>query len=93
MSVRIRLRRTGKKKMPSYRVVVADQRKPRDGKYIEAIGFYDPKTDPSTIEIDNDKAVMWLRKGAQPSNMVRKLLDISGAWETFQSSKRQYGEE
>ena len=93
MSVRIRLRRTGKKKKPSYRVVVIDQRKATDGKYIELIGFYDPMTDPSTIKIDNEKAVMWLKKGAQPSNTVQKLLTITGAWETFQSSKRQHGEE
>ena len=78
MAVRIRLTRTGRKKLPSYRVVVADSRMPRDGRFIEAIGFYDPKTDPSTIDIDVDKAKSWLDKGAKPSNTVSKLLAISG---------------
>jgi small subunit ribosomal protein S16 len=78
LAVKIRLTRTGRKKLPSYRVVVADSRMPRDGRFIEAIGFYDPKTDPSTIDIDADKAKSWLDKGAKPSNTVSKLLVISG---------------
>lgn len=78
MAVKIRLTRTGRKKLPSYRVVVADSRMPRDGRFIEAIGFYDPKTDPSTIDIDAEKAKAWLAKGAQPSNTVSKLLAIEG---------------
>jgi small subunit ribosomal protein S16 len=78
LAVRIRLTRTGRKKLPSYRVVVADSRMPRDGRFIEAIGFYDPKTDPSTIDIDADKAKAWLAKGAKPSNTVSKLLAIAG---------------
>ena len=73
----------GKKKQPTYRVVAADSRSPRDGRFIEIVGIYDPRPDPSAIRIDNDKAVDWLRKGAQPTESVRKLLEISGAWETF----------
>lgn len=87
MPVRIRLTRMGKKKQPSYRVVVMDSRKPRDGKYIEQIGRYDPRQDPSLIEIDNERAVDWLRKGAQPTDRVRKLLEISGAWTMFKIAK------
>ena len=78
MAVRIRLRRTGKTKRPAYRVVVADSRAPRDGRFIEIIGSYNPLTDPPTIEIENDKAAAWLRKGAQPSNTVRQLLARAG---------------
>jgi small subunit ribosomal protein S16 len=75
--------RMGKKKQPTYRVVAADSRSPRNGRFIEIVGIYDPRPDPSAIRIDNDKAVDWLRKGAQPTDSVRKLLEISGAWETF----------
>jgi len=75
--------RMGKKKQPTYRVVAADSRSPRDGRFIEIVGIYDPRPNPSAIRIDNDKAVDWLRKGAQPTESVRKLLEISGAWETF----------
>jgi small subunit ribosomal protein S16 len=83
VAVKLRLMRMGKKKQPTYRVVAADSRSPRDGRFIEIVGVYDPRRDPSTIRIDNDKAVDWLRKGAQPTDSVRKLLEISGAWETF----------
>jgi small subunit ribosomal protein S16 len=75
--------RMGKKKQPTYRVVAADSRSPRDGRFIEIVGVYDPRREPSTIRIDNDKAVDWLRKGAQPTDPVRKLLEISGAWEAY----------
>jgi small subunit ribosomal protein S16 len=81
--VRIRLMRVGKRKQPSYRVVVADGRSPRDGRIIESIGRYQPRTEPSEIEIDSERAVHWLRQGAQPSTTVRKLLQISGAWYSF----------
>jgi small subunit ribosomal protein S16 len=81
--VRIRLMRVGKKKQPSYRVVVADQRSPRDGRIIESIGHYQPRAEPSEITIDTDRAVHWLGMGAQPSGQVRKLLQISGAWAAF----------
>ncbi len=79
MAVKIRLTRKGKKKQPSYRVVVADSRAPRDGRYIEQIGRYDPRQEPSVVIIDNDRADYWLSVGAQPSDAVRKLLEISGA--------------
>ena len=81
--VKIRLMRTGKKKRASYRVVVANATSPRDGRIIESIGHYQPRADPSVVVIDNDRAVYWLRQGAQPSPPVRKLLDISGAWGEF----------
>jgi small subunit ribosomal protein S16 len=81
--VKIRLMRVGKKKQPSFRVVVADARMPRDGRIIESIGHYGPRQDPSVVSIDSDRAVYWLQKGAQPSGTVRKLLEISGAWAEF----------
>lgn len=87
MAVRLRLTRVGKKKQPTYRIVAADSRSPRDGKYLEIVGTYDPRREPSAITIDNDKAVGWLKKGAQPSERVEKLLKISGAWDEFQASK------
>jgi len=78
MAVRIRLTRTGKKKQPSYRVVVADGRAPRDGRYIEQIGRYDPRQEPSLVEINQERAAYWLENGAQPSEPVRRLLQIAG---------------
>ena len=83
MSTRIRLRRMGSKGRPFYRVVVADQRSPRDGRFIENIGRYQPLNDPSVIEIDAERALHWLRVGAQPSNQVRNLMEKIGIWETF----------
>lgn len=71
--------RMGKKKQPTYRIVAADSRSPRDGRFIEIVGTYDPRQDPSVIEVDNERALHWLRNGAQPSDRVRKLLEISGA--------------
>jgi small subunit ribosomal protein S16 len=85
--VRIRLRRVGKRKQPLYRVVVADSRSPRDGRFIEIIGQYNPLTDPSTITIDNDKALTWLRKGAQPSDQVKALLKRTGIWSEYVKDK------
>jgi small subunit ribosomal protein S16 len=79
--------RMGKKKQPTYRVVAADARSPRDGRFIEIVGHYNPRTEPSTIVIDNGKALAWLRQGAQPTDTVRKLLEVSGAWEEFTSAK------
>ena len=81
--VKIRLMRVGKKKQPMFRVVVADQRSPRDGRIIEAIGHYHPRNEPSVVNIDNERALYWLQKGAQPSDSVRHLLRISGAWTEF----------
>jgi small subunit ribosomal protein S16 len=76
LAVRMRLTRVGSKKNPVYRVVVADSRSPRDGKFIEIVGRYNPQTDPSTIELDEQKVRDWLGKGAQPSGAVSKLLKI-----------------
>ena len=87
MAVRIRLRRMGKTKRPFYRVVVADQRSPRDGRFIENIGRYHPLEDPSVIEIDEERALHWLRVGAQPSNTVKVLMTKTGIWERFAGSK------
>lgn len=81
MAVKLRLMRMGKKKQPTYRVVAADSRSPRDGRFIEIIGTYEPRQEPSVIKIDNDRALHWLRHGAQPTDRVEKLLKISGAWE------------
>jgi len=75
--------RMGKKKQPTYRVVAADSRSPRNGRFIEILGTYEPRAEPSVIKIDADKAVAWLRKGAQPTERVEKLLKLSGAWEQF----------
>ena len=75
--------RMGKKKQPTYRVVAADSRKARNGRFIENIGTYNPRQEPSLIEIDNERALHWLRHGAQPSERVQKLLVISGAWAEF----------
>jgi small subunit ribosomal protein S16 len=83
MAVKLRLRREGTKKRPFYRVVAADSRSPRDGRFIEIIGQYHPLQNPSGIEIDNERALHWLRNGAQPTEAVEKLLRISGAWEEF----------
>ena len=77
MAVKIRLTRTGKKKAPSYRVIVADERAPRDGRFIEEIGYYNPMTDPAEIKIDAEKAEKWLKNGAQPTETVRTLLKKS----------------
>jgi small subunit ribosomal protein S16 len=87
VSVKIRLMRMGKKKQPTYRVVVADSRSPRDGRNIETIGHYRPRQDPSVADIDGEKALAWLRKGAQPTEQVQKLLTVSGVWAQFESEK------
>lgn len=76
--LKIRLARVGKKKAPSYRVVVADARAPRDGRYVEIVGYYNPLTDPSTFEVDAEKVQSWLAKGAQPTERVEKLLTSKG---------------
>ena len=83
MATRIRLRRMGANKRPFYRVVVADQRSPRDGRFIENIGKYHPLEDPSLIEIDPERAMHWLRVGAQPSDQVRNLMVKVGIWDRF----------
>jgi len=74
MAVKIRLKRVGAKKSPTYRVVVADSRFPRDGRFIEEIGYYNPTTNPSVMNVDKEKAVNWIKNGAQPTDTVRSIL-------------------
>ena len=87
MAVKIRLMRVGKKKQPTYRVVVADGRSPRDGRFIEIIGQYAPRQDPSFCQIDAESALAWLRKGAQPTEQVQKLLTAQGVWAQYESER------
>lgn len=79
MAVKIRLRRMGAKKAPFYRIVVADSRYPRDGRFIEEIGYYDPTKEPSVVKVDADKAKAWVANGAQPTDTVKKILKDNGA--------------
>ncbi len=88
MAVKLRLVRMGKKKQPTYRVVAADSRSPRDGRFLEIVGTYAPRgrstSEPdAVVTIDNEKAIRWLRQGAQPTDRVEKLLRTSGAWDEF----------
>ena len=85
MAVKLRLMRMGKKKQPTYRIVAADTRSPRNGRFIEIIGHYNPRAEPSNIVVDNAKAVDWLRRGATPTERVGKLLEQSGALAEFRS--------
>jgi small subunit ribosomal protein S16 len=78
LAVKLRLTRVGSKKNPVYRIVAADSRSPRDGKFLEIVGRYNPQTDPSTIELDEEKVRDWLAKGAQPSSTVQRLLKVKG---------------
>jgi small subunit ribosomal protein S16 len=77
--------RVGKKKQPTYRIVVADSRSPRDGRFIEILGQYAPRAEPSVVNIDGDRALAWIEKGAQPTEQVGKLLEISGVWEQYRA--------
>lgn len=81
MAVRMRLKRMGAKKAPFYRIVVADSRSPRDGRFIEQVGYYDPTKDPAVVKVDEEIAKKWLGNGAQPSDTVKKLLKIAGVTE------------
>jgi small subunit ribosomal protein S16 len=83
VAVKIRLMRVGKKKQPTYRVVVADSRSPRNGRFIEIIGQYEPRSEPSGFNVDASKALAWLEKGAQPTEQVLKLLVANGTWDEF----------
>ena len=87
MSVKIRLKRTGANRNPSYRLVVADSRKPRDGRFIEEIGMYNPTTEPETVKIKEDRALNWLQNGAQPSDTVRNIFSKQGIMEKFNDLK------
>ena len=86
--VKIRLRRVGAKKQPSYRVVVTDSRAPRDGRFIEAIGFHNPRTEPETVQIKEGRALHWLSVGAQPTESVARLLDKQGTMARFERLKQ-----
>jgi len=83
VAVRIRLRRIGKKKQPQYRLIVADAASPRDGRFIESIGRYNPRVDPPLISVDEERALSWLRQGAQPSDTAKSMLVKTGVWEKF----------
>lgn len=92
MAVKIRLRRMGAKKSPFYRVVVADSRSPRDGRFIETLGHYDSTTQPAIVKVDEDKAIEWLQKGAQPTDTVKALfsqLGILKKWDEVKRSKKE----
>ena len=89
MAVKLRLMRMGKTKQPTYRVVAADSRSPRDGRFIEIVGTYEPRAEPSRVNIDNEKALKWLSQGAQPTETVEKLLKISGAWDEHAATKKK----
>ncbi len=81
MAVKIRLKRMGAKKTPFYRIVVADSRAPRDGRFIEEVGFYNPLTEPKTVKIDNEKVEKWLKNGAKPTETVERLFKDNGVYE------------
>lgn len=87
MAVKIRLRRMGAKKRPFYRIVVADSRSPRDGRFIEQLGTYDPMQDPSVVKVDHERAIHWLMVGAQPTHTVARLLKEHGVEEEFAAAK------
>jgi small subunit ribosomal protein S16 len=87
MAVKLRLTRIGKTKQPQYRIVATDSRSPRDGRFIEILGHYNPRQEPSTLTVNNEKTVKWLMEGAQPTERVKKLLEISGAWGEFASAR------
>ncbi|HUP01378.1 MAG TPA: 30S ribosomal protein S16 [Gemmatimonadota bacterium] len=86
MAVRIRLRRMGAKRQPFFRVVVADSRSPRDGRFLDTIGTYDPRAEPAAIRIDREKALEWLRNGAEPTDSARSLLSQAGIWQSFRGA-------
>lgn len=86
--VRIRLRRTGLKGQPSYRIVVADKESPRDGRFLEIVGFYNPRTDPATLNIKEDRVYDWMARGALPTESVAQLFKTAGTLERFERSKK-----
>lgn len=91
MAVKIRLRRMGAKKNPFYRIIVADSRTPRDGRFIEEIGYYNPLTEPKTVKIDNEKAMAWLSNGAKPTDTVNRLFKENGVYD--KAENHEDGEE
>lgn len=89
MAVKIRLKRIGAKKSPFYRIVVADSRAPRDGRFIEEIGTYNPLTEPKTVKVDNEKALDWIKKGAKPTETVERLFKANGLFEKADSNTEE----
>lgn len=89
MAVKIRLMRVGKTKQPTYRVVVADARSPRDGRYIEIVGSYAPRSEPRVFTVNEERVLSWLGNGAQPTGQVHRLLESSGLWERYESDRRR----
>ena len=87
MSVKIRMRRMGSKRKPFYRIVVADSRMPRDGRFIEEVGYYNPLTNPDEVKLEEDKVFDWLQKGAQPSDTVRNMLQAAGVMKKYHEAK------
>jgi small subunit ribosomal protein S16 len=86
LAVKIRLMRVGKKKQPTYRIVVADGRKPRDGRFIEILGQYAPREEPSIVNLNNERALHWLNNGAQPTETAAKLLEVAGVWDEYKAA-------
>ena len=89
MAVKIRLKRMGAKKTPFYRIVVADSRSPRDGRFIEEIGYYNPLTEPKTIKVDSEKAEKWLKNGAKPTETVERLFKSSGLYQKAETATEE----
>lgn len=89
MPVKIRLKRMGAKKRPFYRIIVANSTSPRDGRFIDQLGYYDPLTDPATVKIDADKAIMWLQRGAQPTDTTADILRKEGITARYEEAKTQ----
>lgn len=89
MAVKIRLKRMGAKKTPFYRIIVADSRAPRDGRFIEELGYYNPLTEPKTVKIDNEKAVKWLKNGAKPTETVDRLFKNSGLYDNAEEKTEE----
>lgn len=88
MAVKIRLKRMGAKKQPHYRFVVSDARSPRDGRFVEELGYYNPTSQPAVVKVDEERVLEWLRRGAQPSETVRALLSRAGVWQKFRAERR-----
>ena len=93
MAVKLRLMRMGKKKQPTYRIVAADSRSPRNGRFIEIVGTYQPRLEPSGVSVDDEKVLKWLRNGAKPTEAVEKLLKITGTWDAFKGVAAPVGAE
>ena len=89
MAVKLRLKRMGAKQKPFYRIVAADSRSPRDGRFIETVGTYNPLKNPTEIKVDEEKALTWLNNGAQPTETVKNILSDAGIWAKFKNTKKE----